>query len=42
MKKYIRNPRHTEVHDVRGKKRQEAIKQENEQQDDKSTEKDGY
>tara|TARA_R100000700_G_scaffold1_1_gene2 strand:+ start:265 stop:393 length:129 start_codon:yes stop_codon:yes gene_type:complete len=41
MKKYIRNPRHTEVHDVRGKKRQEAIKQENEQQDDESTEKDG-
>ena len=41
MKKYIRNPRHTEVHDVRGKKRQEAIKQENEQQDDKSKEKDG-
>ena len=41
MKKYIRNPRHTEVHDVRGKKRQEAIKQENEQQADKSTEKDG-
>tara|TARA_R100001440_G_scaffold30790_1_gene49198 strand:- start:3370 stop:3498 length:129 start_codon:yes stop_codon:yes gene_type:complete len=41
MKKYIRNPRHTEVHDVRGKKRQEAIKQENEQQDDESKEKDG-
>jgi len=33
MKKYIRNPRHTEVHDVRGKKRQEAIEQQNEQQD---------
>ena len=41
MKKYIRNPRHTEIHDVRSKKRQEAIKQENEQQDDESTEKDG-
>tara|TARA_R100000406_G_scaffold88041_1_gene73195 strand:- start:3092 stop:3214 length:123 start_codon:yes stop_codon:yes gene_type:complete len=33
MKKYIRNPRHTEVHDVRSKKRQEAIEQQNEQQD---------
>lgn len=33
MKKYIRNPRHTEVHDVRSKERQEAIEQQNEQQD---------
>ena len=41
MKKYIRNPRHTEVHDVRGKKRKASIEKENEQQDDKSKEKDG-
>ena len=41
MKKYIRNPKHTEIHDVRSKKRQEAIEQQNEQQDEQSSEKDG-
>jgi beta-lactam-binding protein with PASTA domain len=41
MKKYIRNPKFNEVHDVRGKKRQEAIEQENEQQDKQSSQKDG-
>jgi hypothetical protein len=38
MKKYIRNPKHTEVHDVRGKKRQEANERENEHQDEQSSE----
>ena len=38
MKKYIRNPRHTEVHDVRGKKKQEANERENEQQDEQPSE----
>jgi hypothetical protein len=41
MKKYIRNPKHTEIHDVRSKKRQEAIEQQNEQQDEQSEKKDG-
>jgi hypothetical protein len=36
MKKYIRNPKHTEVHDVRGKKRQETTQQQNEQQDEQA------
>ena len=37
MKKYIRNPKHTEIHDVRSKKRQEAIERENEQQDEQAS-----
>ena len=41
MKKYIHNPKHTEIHDVRSKKRQEAIEQQNEQQDEQSEKKDG-
>ena len=41
MKKYIRNPRQAEVHDVRGKKRQEAYEGQNEQQDDESAKEDG-
>ena len=36
MKKYNRNPKHTEVHDVRGKKRQETTQQQNEQQDEQA------
>ena len=40
MKKYIRNPKHTEIRDVRSKKRQEAIERENEQQDEQASEKD--
>ena len=38
MKKYIRNPKHTEIHDVRSKKRQEANERENEQQNEQSSE----
>ena len=41
MKKYIRNPKHTEVHDVRSKKRKASIEKENEQQDKQSEKKDG-
>ena len=41
MKKYIRNPRQAEVHDARGKKRQEAYEGQNEQQDDESSKEDG-
>jgi hypothetical protein len=41
MKKYIRNPKHTEVHDVRSKKRKASIEKENEQQDEQSEKKDG-
>ena len=41
MKKYIRNPKFNEVHDVRGKKKQEANERENEQQDEQSPQKDG-
>lgn len=36
MKKYIRNPKHTEIHDVRSKKRQETTQQQNEQQDEQA------
>ena len=41
MKKYIRNPKHNEVHDVRGKKRQEANEGQNEQQDGETSQEDG-
>ena len=41
MKKYIRNPKFNEVHDVRGKKRKASIEKENEQQDEQSEKKDG-